>query len=495
MAVFPWSEASTENGGRRRFGRRTRWLVYVLAPLMVLPLAMLVLPVPGLDGYLTRLATERVMSGLACPGEPAPAARIRFTGGRLLPQFLRGRLSGIELTLPDVTIGGARHAALTATLRNVSQPRPGITHVGSMDASITIGFADMPSPPDGSSPIYGRSPDGSLTIEVIPPAEAARNVKATMFLRLDLRGNSLTPVPQRLLLFGHMLPAAQVTTLTGGVRPQTLPPLPDGVSYKSITAEKDGLHVALGGTATTPLSELPTTVNGQTVSYRAENGLLGISSTRNLPLIGSIPLTILTEPRLDGSTLTLVPRTVKVLGGNHPADDPIAKIVLSQARKEDFTRPLPALPSGVRYLSASVDAAGIRVAIGGVTIEPFSVLPATVNGRATRYGAEDGLLTATVTGAPQNGPPAPITLSTRPTINANTLDLTPHEIWMFDLPFPAKDVLAEVKTPVTTYPLQPLPAHLAYTGVEVLPRGLRMSLSGRNIDLGRGMLAGTGCHP
>jgi hypothetical protein len=66
---------------------------------------------------------------------------------------------------------------------------------------------------------------------------------------------------------------------------------------------------------------------------------------------------------------------------------------------------------------------------------------------------------------------------------------------MFNLPFPAKDVLAEVKTSVTSYPLQRLPAHLAYTGVEVLPQGLRINLSGRNVDLERGMLTGAGCHP
>jgi hypothetical protein len=147
----------------------------------------------------------------------------------------------------------------------------------------------------------------------------------------------------------------------------------------------------------------------------------------------------------------------------------------------------------VRYLSASVDAAGIKVAIGGVTVEPYSALPATVDGRATTYGAQDGLLTATATGAPENGQPTPIMLSTRPTIAGNTLDLTPHEIRMFGLPFPARDVLAQVKTSGTTYPLQPLPARLAYRGVEVLPQGLRINLSGRNIDFGRGMLTGTGC--
>ena len=161
---------------------------------------------------------------------------------------------------------------------------------------------------------------------------------------------------------------------------------------------------------------------------------------------------------------------------------------------DDFTRPLPALPGGVRYLSTGVDGTGIKVSVGGVTVQPFSVLPATVDGRATTYGAQDGLLTATTTGGPENGTPAPITLSTRPSIVGSTLDLTPHEIRMFGLPFPARDVLAEVKTSVATYPLQPLPAHLAYRGVEVLPQGLRISLGGRDIDFGRGMLAGTGCH-
>src|SRR4051794_36144271 len=143
MTVVAPSEGPTDNG-RRRLGRRTRWLVYGLAPLAAVPLAMLVLPVPGLDGYLTRLATERVLDGLACPGEPAPSARIRFAGGRLLPQVLHGRLSGIELSLPDATIGGVRHAAFTAKLRDVGRPRAGTTPVGSMDASITIGFANMP---------------------------------------------------------------------------------------------------------------------------------------------------------------------------------------------------------------------------------------------------------------------------------------------------------------------------------------------------------------
>ena len=68
-----------------------------------------------------------------------------------------------------------------------------------------------------------------------------------------------------------------------------------------------------------------------------------------------------------------------------------------------------------------------------------------------------------------------------------------YHVW-FGLPFPAKDVLAEVRTSVSRYPLQPLPAHLAYTGVEVFPQALRISLSGRDIDFGRGMLAGTGCR-
>ena len=52
----------------------------MLAPLVAPPLAVLVLPAPGLDGYLTRVATERVASGLARPSEPAPSAPTMRTG-------------------------------------------------------------------------------------------------------------------------------------------------------------------------------------------------------------------------------------------------------------------------------------------------------------------------------------------------------------------------------------------------------------------------------
>jgi hypothetical protein len=282
------------------------------------------------------------------------------------------------------------------------------------------------------------------------------------------------------------VPAGRVTDLTGGVRTEKLPPLPDGVTYKSITPRADGLHVALSGVSTTALSALPTDVGGRTVSYTAADGLLGIVTSA----IG-VPLTILTAPTLTGGSLTLVPRKVHILGADHRADDPVAKVVLTQVDDKDLVQALPALPGGVGYRSVSVDAGGIRLAIAGVTVKPFSALRQP-EGHATTFGAEGGLLTAVAKGG--SGEDTPVVLYGRPAIHGSTLDIAPTQVEMFGVRFPAKDVLAEVEGQPTTYPLQELPAGLTYQGVEVQPAGLLIRLTGADVDLARGALTGGTCQ-
>jgi hypothetical protein len=56
-----------------------------------------------------------------------------------------------------------------------------------------------------------------------------------------------------------------------------------------------------------------------------------------------------------------------------------------------------------------VDASGIRVALGGVTVRPFSTLPQP-EGKPTTFGAENGLLTATASGGPDEATPTPVIL-------------------------------------------------------------------------------------
>jgi hypothetical protein len=52
---------------------------------------------------------------------------------------------------------------------------------------------------------------------------------------------------------------------------------------------------------------------------------------------------------LSGATLTLTPRKVHILGGDHVPGDPIAELVLGQINGDDLVRTLPALPTGVAY--------------------------------------------------------------------------------------------------------------------------------------------------
>lgn len=471
-------------------GLRRKWVALSatgVTLLLALGMLALAVPLPGLEGFLGDRVQRRVGDQVACPGTlPSPPEVTVGGEGPLLPQALRGKLGELHVKVPDVTLSGVPHAAFAAAMRDVTQPAKDTTHVGSMDAEITVAFRNLPTHGQATMPTFRRAPDGGLTVDVVMPAEAADNVKAKLYLKMSVQGETVRSVPQRLELFGRTVPAGQVGDLTGGVRTEKLPHLPDGVVYKSITPRADGLHVALGGVSTTALATLPATVGGRDVTYTAADGLLGI----NTSAIG-LPLTIKAEPVLSGTTLTLTPRTVHILGGDHDPDDAIAKLVLSQTDQKSLRRTLPALPSGVSYRSVTVDPGGIRLTIDGVTVKPFSALAPPPGGHPTTFGAAGGLLTATQTGG--SGDATPITLYGRPIIHGATLDIAPRQIQMFGIRFPAAKVLAEVSAQQTTFPLQKLPAGLAYGKVEVLPAGLRIRLSGKDVTLARGSLTGGSC--
>ena len=126
-----------------------------------------------------------------------------------------------------------------------------------------------------------------------------------------------------------------------------------------------------------------------------------------------------------------------------------------------------------------------------MTVRPYSELPATdEEGRATSYGARSGLMTVTTRG---NSRPTPIVLYAKPVIAGNTLDLSPQQIRTFGVLLPAQNVLAEVEAGTTKYPLQALPAGLAYGAVDVQPDGLLLHVSGKDATLSKGMLGGAGC--
>ncbi|WP_433796635.1 LmeA family phospholipid-binding protein [Actinoplanes sp. CA-252034] len=465
---------------------RRRWMIRAGAGVTVLVtvgVAAYALPVPFLDNLLAGQVAERVSAQVAC-------AQVTVGGDRLLAQVLRGHLSEVRLTVPDATLSGVQHASFTATLRDVSQPATDQTHVGAMDASITVGFANMPAVEGTTAPTYRRAADGGLMIETVVPAEASDDVTAKLFLKMRIAGDSAEAVPQQLEIFGRKVPAGRAAALTGGVRKQDLPELPDGVTYRSITPRADGLHVALSGVATQALDTLPTRVGDQTVTYSAADGLLGISTAIKVEPIVDVPLTIRAEPRLDGDSLTLVPRLVRILGKDRPTGDVLSRIVLSRIDEKDLTRKLPALPPGVRYRAVEVDPDGVHVTVSGTTVQPFSVLKQPEGGQPTTFGAEGGFLTASTKGSKQD---TRIQLYAQPKITGNVLDIAPQEIEMFGTRFPAARVLAQVKSAPTSHPLQELPANLTYRGVEVTPTGLLIRLEGSDVTLAEGALGGGSC--
>ena len=253
-----------------------------MALLVVAATLVSTVPVPGLEGYLAGQVEHRVADQVACPGVLSRPPAVTVGGGRLVPQVLRGRYAEIGIAVPDVTLSGVPHASFTGTMRDVCRPRTaGPTSAGWTGRSRSR-FENLPAPAGTSKPKFARAADGGLTVSVVMPAAAAANVRAKLFLSMRVRGETAESVPERLEIFGKTLPASQVGDLTGGVRKQQLPHLPAGVTYRSIVPRADGLHVALAGVSTTPLSTLPAKVGSNDVTYTAAGGQLGINTSIGL---------------------------------------------------------------------------------------------------------------------------------------------------------------------------------------------------------------------
>jgi hypothetical protein len=467
---------------RPKFRKAVRISAIVALVIIVAAAALM----PFINSELTRVVTRRIAAQMTVPGSGA-APQVTLKGGWLLPQVLTGKLSEIQVWMPDATMGCVRHANVAVTLRGVSQSGAG-AHADGINVSTRLGFASLPAQPGLPTASFARAADGELAVKVVSNRKLAANLVTKVFVRLELQGNTLTAVPTELMLFGHLLRSAKIASVTGGAHVTHLPALPSGMAYQSITPENDGLHIALGGIDTTALSALPTSVGGHTVSYSARNGLLGIT-TRIPLLVTNLPLTIWVKPTLGAGAITMVPQSVEVLGGSDSPSSLIGKLVLSQISQSQLTRKLPALPSGVDYRSVSVDSQGVHVAVSGVTVRPFSAMASGPKG--ARYSAQHGLLVTTVKGMPAGAKPITIEMLARPEISGSSLVIQPEKFLILGTAYPASDVMSQVKFPSTRYALPALPAHMSYTTVSVLPDGLRVGVSGTNVTVDRKSLFGS----
>lgn len=109
------------------------------------------------------------------------------------------------------------------------------------------------------------------------------------------------------------------------------------------------------------------------------------------------------------------------------------------------------------------------------------------------FSAQRGLLVTTVRGMPASAKPISIEMLARPEIMGGALVIHPARFIILGTVYPASDVMRQVKFPSTRYQLPALPAHLAYTGISVLPTGLRISVSGQNVTLGKTMFGTARC--
>jgi hypothetical protein len=477
--------------------RRIRGIVGVVALICCAALLWVAfLPVPPLDRYIAATVAKRVADQFTCASASGAGPKVTVRTDRpAIRTVLSGRVPEVTVTVPDVNVGGVDRVLFTSTLRGLSQPSAKASHADSVESALTIGFANLPIPPGQPQVKFHSGAAGTLILDTTSAPGSAGNVRATVFLRLALRGETLVTTPEKTRLFGRTIPADKVAQLTGGERRIALPHLPEGLRYRSVVTGRDGLQVSLGGVVNTPLTALPAKVDGRALGYTAEKGLLGITSTlAKLPLLPDPTVTILTQPTLGNGVVTLVPRTVRTLGADQSPNGVIGKLVLSQVSPDSLRQKLPALPTGVRYQSVSVDGGGIKVAVGGTTVQPYRKLPAPAGVSDAVFGTEGGFLTVSAKSA-KGGAATAVQLVARPAIKGNVLSLRPSQIRMFGTTFPAADVLANIATPTMTFPLQAPPTNLEYQAVEVLPDGLRIHMRGSDVTIPAGMIRQHGCSP
>jgi hypothetical protein len=157
-----------------------------------------------------------------------------------------------------------------------------------------------------------------------------------------------------------------------------------GIAVDTADAHLRGLSLPAGNRVTAAhvsieltvgYAALPADLTGHPVRYRAVAGRLAVDTT--VGMAGrSVPVTILVEARIDRNTLTLTPREVQVLGIRAPLD----ALPAGTGIGGDLSRPLPALPAGLRYRSLSATDRGLLVVVDGDNVST-TVDGTTIDGK------------------------------------------------------------------------------------------------------------------
>jgi hypothetical protein len=316
------------------------------------------------DGSLTARTVIPAAASKDVKAELFLSMRIKGETAESVPSRLRifGR------TLPagqvgDLT-GGVRkqrlpHLPAGVTYRSI-EPRADGVHV-SLAGISTTPLSTLPTSVGGHDVTYSAA-NGLLNINT----SIVKIPVATIRTRPVLAGGTLTLRPTAVHALGsdHSTGDPLAKLVLGQIDQKdltrTLPALPGGVTYRSVTVDPAGIHVTIGGTTVQPFSSLPQDA-GHPAVFGARDGLLTATATGSG---AATPIVLHSQPVIHGRTLDLAPSEIEMFGTRFPAAD-----VLSEVKGQQTAYPLQATAKGLAYAGVSVQADGLLIHVTGRQVD------------------------------------------------------------------------------------------------------------------------------
>jgi hypothetical protein len=214
------------------------------------------------DRMVARLVAGKLAHRLACAAELSTEPAVTMGGYPFLTQTISGHYRSIDVVATGLHRGDVTVGRVEAEVHDVELPdgdRPAT--VGSLAASATIGFSTLPTELNGRPVTYAATADGRLTVSTTT-AFNGLEIPVTVISRPRLDDGELTMKPDEIEILGFrrsldgqgaglMGRLGGLGGLTGpgssGVARRTLPELPAGLHYRSVSATENGLDIGIEG--------------------------------------------------------------------------------------------------------------------------------------------------------------------------------------------------------------------------------------------------------
>jgi hypothetical protein len=208
---------------------------------------LLVVLLIAADRAAAWLAADVVADRLACTAGLTSRPSVRFGGGPFLPQAADGRFTDVDVSAHDVRRRDITIATVHAHLRGVSLPVRNRVDAAQVRIDLTVGYAALPAEVGGWHVSY-RAANGMLAADTTLTV-AGRQIPVTVLLEPTLNETTMTIEPRGVELFGMRRPLGALPpgSVIGSGFSRTLPALPTGLRYQSLTVTDNGLRLTVGG--------------------------------------------------------------------------------------------------------------------------------------------------------------------------------------------------------------------------------------------------------